>query len=145
MHVHTTGMQPYSTASSQPRSLTHASSPPTFPPPSPPGEMPSIVLFPILPFIMEVGLVVYWVSVTAVLYSAGDATPNYRSAATYEPYTFKDLMLAVSGQACCCCCTAAAPVPGLGTCAQALTSRLLHCTAAARPAAPSQHHHSIRP
>jgi choline transporter-like protein 2/4/5 len=57
--------------------------------------MPSIVFFPILPFIMVVGLVVYWVAVTAVLYSAGDATPNYRNANSYTPFTFKDLALAV--------------------------------------------------
>ncbi len=66
------------------------------PHPSCPGEMPSIVFFPILPFIMVVGLVVYWVAVTAVLYSAGDATPNYRNPSAYTPFTFKELALSVS-------------------------------------------------
>lgn len=42
--------------------------------------MPTIIFFPLLPFIFEVGLVIYWVAVTALLYSAGDLTAHCRSA-----------------------------------------------------------------
>jgi choline transporter-like protein 2/4/5 len=45
------------------------------------AAMPSILFFPLLPFVLEVGLVIYWVAITAVLYSAGVATPHWRSAA----------------------------------------------------------------
>eukprot|EP00198_Chlamydomonas_reinhardtii_P000183 XP_001689518.1 predicted protein [Chlamydomonas reinhardtii] len=44
------------------------------------GSMPTIIFFPLLPFIFEVGLVIYWVAVTALLYSAGDLTAHCRSA-----------------------------------------------------------------
>jgi choline transporter-like protein 2/4/5 len=56
--------------------------------------MPSILLFPLLPFIIEVGLVVYWVPVTAILYSAGVPTPHWRDASEYQPMGLQQLMLA---------------------------------------------------
>eukprot|EP00882_Tetradesmus_deserticola_P032381 GHRQ01036732.1.p1 GENE.GHRQ01036732.1~~GHRQ01036732.1.p1 ORF type:complete len:143 (+),score=50.40 GHRQ01036732.1:192-620(+) len=61
--------------------------------------MPSIMLFPLLPFILEVGLIIYWVAVTAVLYSAGTPTDHWRSAAqAMQPLSLKQLMLTNSSQ-----------------------------------------------
>lgn len=57
------------------------------------GSMPILLLFPLLPFIFVVGLVIYWVAVTAVLYSAGDLTYNFRPADEYEPMGFADFSL----------------------------------------------------
>ncbi|GBF99304.1 choline transporter-like [Raphidocelis subcapitata] len=45
------------------------------------AAMPSVLLFPLLPFVLEVGLIVYWVAVAAVLYSAGVPTAHWRDAA----------------------------------------------------------------
>eukprot|EP00879_Flechtneria_rotunda_P020927 GHRR01022035.1.p1 GENE.GHRR01022035.1~~GHRR01022035.1.p1 ORF type:complete len:473 (+),score=147.31 GHRR01022035.1:32-1420(+) len=57
------------------------------------STMPSIMLFPILPFILEVGLIIYWVAVTAVLYSAGQPMDHWRSAQDVQPLGIKQLML----------------------------------------------------
>jgi hypothetical protein len=58
------------------------------------STMPSIMLFPLLPFILEVGLIIYWVAVTAVLYSAGTPTDNWRPASQdLQPLSLKELML----------------------------------------------------
>jgi hypothetical protein len=58
------------------------------------STMPSIMLFPLLPFILEVGLIIYWVAVTAVLYSAGTPTDNWRQATQdLQPLSLKELML----------------------------------------------------
>ncbi|MEW5314523.1 MAG: hypothetical protein WDW38_006015 [Sanguina aurantia] len=46
------------------------------------GSMPSIMVFPFLPFIFIVGLVIYWVAVTGMLYSAGTLTAHCRPAST---------------------------------------------------------------
>ncbi|GLC34986.1 hypothetical protein PLESTB_001185800 [Pleodorina starrii] len=46
------------------------------------GSMPSIIFFPVLPFILEVGLVIYWIAVTALMYSSGDLTANCRPNTT---------------------------------------------------------------
>ena len=35
------------------------------------STMPTLLLFPILPFLLEVGLVFWWVFVAAYLYSSG--------------------------------------------------------------------------
>jgi hypothetical protein len=52
------------------------------------------MLFPLLPFILEVGLIIYWVAVTAVLYSAGTPTDNWRQATqVLQPLSLKELML----------------------------------------------------
>ncbi len=55
------------------------------------GAMPTIIFFPLLPFVFEVGLVIYWVAVTALLYSAGDLTAHCRSTdtATSSSLNFK--------------------------------------------------------
>ncbi|KAG2493603.1 hypothetical protein HYH03_008120 [Edaphochlamys debaryana] len=54
------------------------------------GAMPTIIFFPILPFIFEVGLIIYWVAVTALLYSAGDLTAH--CAKTSPPaFSFSNL------------------------------------------------------
>eukprot|EP00878_Enallax_costatus_P029621 GHUV01032150.1.p1 GENE.GHUV01032150.1~~GHUV01032150.1.p1 ORF type:complete len:105 (-),score=32.67 GHUV01032150.1:405-719(-) len=56
--------------------------------------MPSILMFPLLPFILEVGLIIYWVAVTAVLYSAGYPMAHWRTAAEQvKPLSFQQLML----------------------------------------------------
>lgn len=56
--------------------------------------MPSVLLWPLLPFVLEVGLIIYWVAVTAVLYSAGVPTANWRQPqAAYQPLGIKQLML----------------------------------------------------
>ena len=55
------------------------------------GSMPSVLLFPILPFIFEVGLIIYWVSVTAVLYTAGERTYSFRTPASADGLTFSSL------------------------------------------------------
>ena len=34
--------------------------------------MPLILLYPIIPFILEVFLVVYWIAVTALIYTSGE-------------------------------------------------------------------------
>eukprot|EP00899_Mesostigma_viride_P018836 jgi/Mesvir1/26954/Mv20673-RA.2 len=36
------------------------------------GSMPHVVFFPIIPFILTLGLIIYWFCVIALLYSAGD-------------------------------------------------------------------------
>lgn len=55
------------------------------------GSMPSILFFPLIPFILLVGLVVYWVSVTAMLYTAGTLTANCRAQSSYEPFSLSSL------------------------------------------------------
>lgn len=56
--------------------------------------MPSVLLWPLLPFVLEVGLIVYWVAVTAVLYSAGEPSANWRQPdEAYQPLGFQQLML----------------------------------------------------
>lgn len=63
------------------------------------STMPSIMLFPLLPFILEVGLIIYWVAVTAVLYSAGTPTDHWRPATQdLQPLSLKELMLTNSSQ-----------------------------------------------
>ena len=44
------------------------------------AAMPALFAFPLLPFILEVGLVVYWVAVAAIFYSAGTPTAHWRPA-----------------------------------------------------------------
>ena len=55
------------------------------------GAMPSILLFPLLPFALLVGLVVYWVSVTAMLYTAGTMTANCREPSSHQSFGFSSL------------------------------------------------------
>ncbi|GIL73734.1 hypothetical protein Vretifemale_3863 [Volvox reticuliferus] len=50
--------------------------------------MPSIIFFPILPFILEVGLVIYWIAVTALMYSSGDLTAHCRTQSSKESFSF---------------------------------------------------------
>lgn len=58
------------------------------------ATMPSVLLWPLLPFVLEVGLIVYWVAVTAVLYSAGEPSANWRQPAeAYQPLGLQQLML----------------------------------------------------
>ncbi|KAF8064488.1 CHER1 [Scenedesmus sp. PABB004] len=60
------------------------------------ATMPSILLFPLLPFMLEVGLVIYWVAVTAVLYSAGLPADHWRPAGAADaaaPLGLAQLML----------------------------------------------------
>lgn len=58
------------------------------------STMPSVLLWPLLPFVLEVGLIIYWVAVTAVLYSAGIPTAHWRQPqAASEPLGIKQLML----------------------------------------------------
>lgn len=53
--------------------------------------MPSILFFPLLPFTLLVGLVVYWVSVSALLYSAGTLTATCRSPSEQSSYSLSSL------------------------------------------------------
>jgi len=55
------------------------------------GAMPSILLFPLLPFVLEVGLLIYWIAVTAMLYTAGDLTANCRSSTSHQPFNWNSL------------------------------------------------------
>ena len=55
------------------------------------GAMPWILLYPLLPFALMVGLVVYWVSVTAMLYSAGTLVATCRSPSSYQAFGFSSL------------------------------------------------------
>lgn len=58
------------------------------------STMPSVQLWPLLPFVLEVGLIIYWIAVTAVLYSAGEPTAHWRQLQeAYEPLGIKSLML----------------------------------------------------
>lgn len=58
------------------------------------STMPSILLWPLLPFVLEVGLIIYWVAVSAVLYSAGEPTAHWRQPHdAYQPLGIKQLML----------------------------------------------------
>ncbi|KAI8472764.1 MAG: plasma-membrane choline transporter-domain-containing protein [Monoraphidium minutum] len=57
------------------------------------AKMPSIMLFPLLPFVLEVGLVIYWVAVAATLYSAGAPTPHWRGADQFKPVSLSSLVL----------------------------------------------------
>jgi len=63
------------------------------------ATMPSILLFPLLPFVLEVGLVVYWVAVSAVMYSAGHPMAHWRPAQTQQPLGIRELMLTNSSTA----------------------------------------------
>jgi hypothetical protein len=55
--------------------------------------MPSVLLWPLLPFVLEVGLIVYWVAVTAVLYSTGEPTAHWRQPKeAYQPLGLQQLM-----------------------------------------------------
>mmetsp|Transcript_11641 Transcript_11641/g.31727 ORF Transcript_11641/g.31727 Transcript_11641/m.31727 type:complete len:793 (-) Transcript_11641:1356-3734(-) len=56
------------------------------------GAMPSILFFPLLPFIFEVGLLIYWVAVTALLYSSGTLKPECRNPFSETPFTFSGMM-----------------------------------------------------
>ena len=47
--------------------------------------LPSLLLFPLLPFAATVLLFAYWVAVAACLYSAGDIVPTYLSATQLQP------------------------------------------------------------
>ncbi|KAJ9522324.1 hypothetical protein QJQ45_008201 [Haematococcus lacustris] len=57
------------------------------------GAMPSIMFFPLLPFVFEVGLVIYWIAVTALLYSAGDLSAHCRppSAGNSTSFSFTSM------------------------------------------------------
>jgi choline transporter-like protein 2/4/5 len=37
---------------------------------------------------LQVGLIIYWIAVTAMLYSAGDLTTNCRTPLDFKPFTF---------------------------------------------------------
>ena len=47
--------------------------------------LPSLLLFPLLPFAATVLLFAYWIAVAACLYSAGDIVPTYLSATQLQP------------------------------------------------------------
>ncbi|KAL0045810.1 hypothetical protein WJX82_005374 [Trebouxia sp. C0006] len=52
------------------------------------AHMPTLLLFPLVPFVLEVALVFWWVFVAAYLYSSGSIVTVYRSSsstATYDP------------------------------------------------------------
>ena len=51
------------------------------------GTMPSLFFFPILPFIMTVCLIVYWVVVAGYLYSAGTITAKMTTPSTSSALT----------------------------------------------------------
>ena len=51
------------------------------------STMPSLFFFPILPFIMTVCLIVYWVVVAGYLYSAGTITAKMTTASTSTALT----------------------------------------------------------
>lgn len=53
--------------------------------------MPSILLFPLLPFVLEVALVVYWAAVTAMLYTAGDLAATCRVQSSHELFSVSTL------------------------------------------------------
>lgn len=58
------------------------------------STMPSVLLWPLLPFVLEVGLIIYWVAVTAVLYSAGQPTAHWRQPnQAYQPLGIRQLLL----------------------------------------------------
>ncbi|KAK9818176.1 hypothetical protein WJX72_008291 [[Myrmecia] bisecta] len=60
--------------------------------------MPMILFFPLLPFIGLVGLVIYWVLVTAFLYSAGTITPTFLSTApAVSSFTIANMYDTASG------------------------------------------------
>ncbi len=45
------------------------------------GAMPSILMFPIFPFFIEAGLIVYWLCVTAMIYTCGELAATCRNPA----------------------------------------------------------------
>ena len=53
--------------------------------------MPSIMFFPLFPFVLEVILVVYWVAVSAMLYTVGTLTASCRSASSFMPFTISSI------------------------------------------------------
>lgn len=55
------------------------------------GEMPSILFYPLLPFVLLVGLVVYWVAVSAMLYSAGTLTATCRDPSAKQSFSLSSL------------------------------------------------------
>ncbi|GAX82667.1 hypothetical protein CEUSTIGMA_g10093.t1 [Chlamydomonas eustigma] len=55
------------------------------------GAMPSIIFFPILPFCFEIALVIYWLAVTALLYTAGYLNATCRNPASAQSFSFSTL------------------------------------------------------
>lgn len=55
------------------------------------GAMPSILFYPLLPFILLVGLVVYWVAVSAMLYSAGVLTATCRDPSAKNSFSLAEM------------------------------------------------------
>ncbi len=51
------------------------------------STMPSLFFFPIIPFIMTVCLIVYWVAVAGYLYSAGTITAKMTTASSSTALT----------------------------------------------------------
>lgn len=49
--------------------------------------MPTLLLFPLLPFVCTVLLFAYWVAVAAFLYSAGTIAPQYLATTQLQPMT----------------------------------------------------------
>jgi len=47
--------------------------------------MPTLLFFPLFPFLLEVGLVIYFVFVSAMLYSSGDLVPKFKAEADGTP------------------------------------------------------------
>ncbi|GAX82666.1 hypothetical protein CEUSTIGMA_g10092.t1 [Chlamydomonas eustigma] len=55
------------------------------------GAMPSIMFYPIIPFALLVGLVLYWISVTALLYTAGSLTATCRTPSSHQSFGLSSL------------------------------------------------------
>lgn len=54
------------------------------------GTMPSILLFPLVPFVLECFLIVFWVAVSAMMYTAGDLKATCRNPSSHKPINFRN-------------------------------------------------------
>ncbi|KAK9842492.1 hypothetical protein WJX81_002530 [Elliptochloris bilobata] len=76
--------------------------------------LPSLLLFPLLPFTATVLLFAYWVAVAACLYSAGDIEPTFLASTQLQPMTLSALYDTVNGTAVVPASPALPPAPAAG-------------------------------
>ena len=94
--------------------------------------MPSILFFPILPFLMVVCLVIYWICVAGYLYSAGTITPTYKdtSSATLLSISvsLRRLLHAMRRSGCDYSIFLTSPVPCQNHCQGGKVAPCRHCS-----------------
>mmetsp|Transcript_8104 Transcript_8104/g.16758 ORF Transcript_8104/g.16758 Transcript_8104/m.16758 type:complete len:786 (-) Transcript_8104:485-2842(-) len=54
------------------------------------GASPFLLAWPLIPFMLLLGLILYWVAITAMLYTAGDLTATCRDPADWTAFNFDE-------------------------------------------------------